>query len=96
MVVPRASKKRAELITDELTAVDLFCGLGGMSEGFQQAGFKVLFANDIEAEQVETYASNHAGATTSTSDIRGLSADTIFRSTGLAAGQLDVVLKQFA
>lgn len=41
------------------TLVDLFCGSGGLSLGLVQAGFKVIFANDIEKAALQTYSFNH-------------------------------------
>ncbi|MHB1958757.1 MAG: DNA cytosine methyltransferase [Acidobacteriaceae bacterium] len=40
------------------TIVDLFCGAGGLSYGFQKAGFSVSFAADFNSAAVETYNSN--------------------------------------
>lgn len=39
-------------------AVDLFCGAGGMSVGFEQAGFDVLLAVDRDAYHVATHHRN--------------------------------------
>jgi len=39
-------------------AIDLFCGAGGMSLGFTQAGVNVLCGVDYGDEQVETYRDN--------------------------------------
>lgn len=41
------------------TIVDLFAGAGGMSEGFQMEGFKIIAANEIEKNFFETYKRNH-------------------------------------
>ncbi|CCF16892.1 DNA-cytosine methyltransferase family protein [Brevibacillus laterosporus GI-9] len=41
------------------TVLDLFCGAGGMSEGFLQAGFEVPFASDYSKEAAETYTKRH-------------------------------------
>lgn len=41
------------------TAVDLFCGAGGMSAGFGAAGFQTLAALDKDASSVRTFALNH-------------------------------------
>lgn len=41
------------------TLVDFFCGAGGLSCGFRQAGFKVVLANDIQDVCCETYRYNH-------------------------------------
>ncbi len=40
--------------------LDLFCGAGGLSEGFRQAGFHTVAANDFDAWAGGTYALNHA------------------------------------
>jgi DNA (cytosine-5)-methyltransferase 1 len=39
--------------------IDLFAGAGGLSEGFRQAGFSVLAANDLDPEAANTFALNH-------------------------------------
>jgi DNA (cytosine-5)-methyltransferase 1 len=41
------------------TAVDLFSGAGGLSEGFTRAGFKILLAMDRDPAAMKTYALNH-------------------------------------
>ena len=42
-----------------LYAIDLFCGAGGMSEGMLQAGFHILFSNDINEDVQKTYMNRH-------------------------------------
>jgi site-specific DNA-cytosine methylase len=44
---------------DSLTSVDLFCGAGGIAEGFRQAGFNCLYGNDINPYAVQTFTANH-------------------------------------
>ena len=39
--------------------VDFFCGAGGLSLGFVQAGYKIDLANDHEDVCIETYKFNH-------------------------------------
>lgn len=39
--------------------VDLFCGAGGLSIGFEKAGFSVILANDIDEASIETFRHNH-------------------------------------
>jgi len=39
--------------------IDLFCGCGGMGRGFLNAGFEILFANDIDENCELTYKKNH-------------------------------------
>lgn len=43
----------------EFTAIDLFCGCGGMSEGLLKAGFNIVFANDISDFASQTYIKRH-------------------------------------
>ena len=38
--------------------IDLFCGAGGLSLGFEQSGLKNIFSNDSNNVFAETYAKN--------------------------------------
>ena len=40
------------------TAIDLFCGAGGLSEGLRQAGFEILAAADHDPDSCATYRLN--------------------------------------
>lgn len=41
------------------TAIDLFCGCGGMAEGLLKSGFDIVFANDISDFASKTYIERH-------------------------------------
>lgn len=76
---------------DRLTAIDLFCGAGGLSEGLRQAGFRVLAGSDFDAAAGETYASTHAEAKFLGGPIQALSPSDFLKASGLAVGELDVL-----
>lgn len=61
------------------TAVDLFCGAGGMSLGFEQAGFDILGALDIDPINVATYRRNFPSTQTLAGDIDRLADDDLRR-----------------
>jgi DNA (cytosine-5)-methyltransferase 1 len=44
---------------EELIAVELFAGAGGLSIGLENAGFRVVLANEIEKDFAETFKTNH-------------------------------------
>lgn len=50
-------------------AIDLFCGAGGLSYGFEKAGFNILLGIDNDAKALETFEANHNGAKTICGDI---------------------------
>lgn len=39
----------------EFTAVSLFCGAGGLDLGFEQSGFKTIWANDMDRDACKTH-----------------------------------------
>ena len=53
---------------NKYNAIDLFCGAGGLSHGFQQAGFNILVGVDNDQAALDTFEFNHKGAS-------GLNAD---------------------
>lgn len=60
------------------TAVDLFCGCGGISVGLQRAGFDVLAGIDIEKKYLVSYAHNFPNAKALNSDITKIPAKEFF------------------
>lgn len=42
----------------KITAIDLFAGIGGMRMGFEQAGYEIVYSNDIDKHSCETYRAN--------------------------------------
>jgi len=55
-----------------LTVGDLYCGAGGFSEGFRQAGFKILWGVDNWEPAVTTFKSNFPDAKVLTDDVLSL------------------------
>lgn len=50
--------------------VDLFCGAGGLSEGFRQAGYRIIGGSDCDPDAMATYSLNFPEARSVTGDIR--------------------------
>lgn len=50
--------------------IDLFCGLGGFSQGFEKAGFESVLAIDIWKDAIETYNYNRENKIAKNMDIK--------------------------
>lgn len=73
------------------TAIDLFCGCGGLSVGLKKAGFRVLAAVDIDPLSIKTYRANHRKANVSEVDIRVLDPLDLLKTINLNVGDLDLL-----
>lgn len=78
--------------SQRLTAIDLFCGAGGLSEGFRQAGYTVVAGNDIDAAAGETYKATHPDAQFILGPIQDVSVEQLCAASKLLPGELDVLL----
>lgn len=74
------------------TAIDLFCGAGGLSEGFRQAGFRVLAGNDFDEVAGQTYAATHLDAVFLPGPVQDITSKRLLKETGLARGELDCLI----
>ena len=77
--------------TKRLVAIDLFCGAGGMSLGFEQAGFAVVAAVDNDPIHLAAYRKNFPDTQTLRGDLALLTGEELRRSLGLGRKHIDVV-----
>lgn len=88
-------REEARLVekSDAPTAADLFAGAGGLSEGFERAGFRVVLALDQDVTAGRTYSLNHPRVPADrvlTTDIRDLREGDLRRLVGRR--KLDVLV----
>lgn len=74
------------------TAIDLFAGAGGLAEGFRQAGFRCLVANDFDKSAGETFAAAFPEAQFIPGPIQDISHAKMLDVAGLKRGELDVLV----
>jgi DNA (cytosine-5)-methyltransferase 1 len=72
------------------TVVELFCGCGGTSVGFEMAGFQIAVGADIHKPSIQTYAQNHPGASTILGDVKRIEPGQILEL--MCGMQVDVLI----
>ena len=73
------------------TAVDLFAGAGGSTQGLKQADYWVVGAIEFDAACAETYRANHKGTELIEDDIRRISPADLMNAAGIEPGELDLL-----
>jgi DNA (cytosine-5)-methyltransferase 1 len=73
------------------TAVDLFAGAGGATQGLKDAGFRVLGAVEIDIDAGRSYKLNHPETRLYQRDIRTLPAEKMRKELGLSIGELTLL-----
>ena len=82
-----ASTNQAQLIT-----IDLFCGAGGITEGFRRAGCKCLYANDANDWAIKTFQANHPGTIADNRRIEDVDPRAVREQLRLRKGELDILV----
>lgn len=67
---------------DKPLVVELFCGCGGTSLGFEMAGYQIAVGCDIHAYSIKTFQNNHQGVSTILGDIHKVQPDDIKKLLG--------------
>jgi DNA (cytosine-5)-methyltransferase 1 len=73
-----------------MNAISLFAGCGGFDLGLHQAGYRVLWANEIDEHAQASYRANHGGFL-DTRDIQDVEPEDVLSQTRLAVGELDLM-----
>ena len=72
-----------------LRAIDLFCGAGGLSQGFEAANYELAYVLDKDEDSIETFRRNHPGVAAECVSITERTAEQIAQAAG---GPVDVIV----
>ncbi len=72
-------------------AIDLFCGCGGLSYGFEQSGINIILGIDNDQKALETFEKNHKNSKTICGDITQISYETDIKSI-IGSRKIDIII----
>lgn len=72
--------------------VDLFCGVGGFSLGFQQAGFDIKLGVDDHQTTLDTYSENFTDTTVANLDLSKVDSQNLLSDVNMTTADIDVVI----
>lgn len=75
-----------------LNVIDLFCGCGGFSKGFAEAGYNVRFGIDMWKDATVTYQHNFPNAAVLNEDITKINGQDILRIANMKTEEVDVII----
>lgn len=76
---------------EKKTAIDLFCGCGGISEGLKRLGFNVLAGVDSEKKYISTFTHNFPESNSLIVDLRDFSPERLMEVAGIEKGELTLL-----
>lgn len=79
-------------MSDSISVVDLFCGAGGLSHGFQKAGFNILLGVDKEEEFIKAYQESHSETETAVEDLAEKPVEEIIEEKDIDPDTIDLVI----
>jgi DNA (cytosine-5)-methyltransferase 1 len=87
--VPSMAEIRA--VSKTFTVASLFAGCGGSCCGYEMAGGRVLWANELDAHARECHAANFPDCEMDSRDVRDVRPEDLLSACGLEEGELDVL-----
>ena len=72
--------------------IDLFCGAGGLSLGFEMADFNILAGFEIEPKFLETYQNSHPNAIGFNEDLNDVNITDLLKEKNINPDTIDVVI----
>jgi DNA (cytosine-5)-methyltransferase 1 len=72
--------------------IDLFAGAGGLSLGFEQAGFNIAYAVEHDKWAAETYKGNRKGVIVDIRDIGQITPLHVLKKLRIKRGELDIII----
>ena len=84
-------KRKEQRVPKRPIAIDLFAGVGGMSLGFEQAGFDVKAAVELDPVHAACHAFNFPDCKVLPHSVTDLSGDDIRQQAGIVGQTVDLV-----
>ncbi len=75
-----------------MTAIDLFCGCGGISSGLERSGFEILAGVDVDPISLKSYRVNFPNAKAVLRDLAEADPADIMQHIGIKRGDLDLLV----
>ena len=76
---------------NQLTAIDLFCGCGGLSAGLRLAGFKIIAGADLEPNYLCSFDRNFPEAKSLLLDLAATAPAEFMQRIGVRPGEVDMI-----
>ncbi len=93
LVFPESSRSHSNKINlSAPTTIDLFCGAGGITEGFRQAGYRCLYGNDCMPDALRTFSFNHSDSWAECRKIEKVNPADVRHNLNVAKGEVDVLV----
>ncbi len=78
-------------MADNLKAIDLFCGCGGISVGLRSVGFEVLAGVDVEPNYISTFSHNFPNSKSFQLNLATTQPNEFMRLAGVKKGEIDLL-----